>query len=312
MPTSSGAQTARSDVSLVDDYLVHLRVEAGLALNSLAAYRADLDRFLRYLRTQGLSNPTAATRATVSGFLAHLREQHLCASSTARILSSLRGFYRFAAKHSRAENPTAFIETPRRWRRLPRLLSEAEVTCLLDVPAGRSPEGRRDAAMVELLYATGLRVSELIGLEIRHVDLAAGYVRAHGKGAKQRIVPFGDPAKHKLLAYVNGARAALLGPRSSPALFVTRRGGRLTRQAFWYALRARAKRAGISRPISPHMLRHSFATHLLNHGADLRAVQELLGHANLTTTEIYTHVERERLRRLHDDLFPRKRSRRPA
>jgi integrase/recombinase XerD len=207
------------------------------------------------------------------------------------------------------EDPTLSLSVPRPWARLPRILTQSDVTRLLELPDGTKPEDKRDAAMVELLYATGLRVSELVSLELAHVNLTVGYVLAHGKGSKQRVVPLGEMARRKVDAYLTTARSALIKGRPSPHVFVTRRGGRFTRQGFWKMLRARAMRAGISKAIFPHMLRHSFATHLLDHGADLRSVQVMLGHAQISTTQIYTHVERERLKRLHTDFFPRKQRR---
>ena len=200
---------------------------------------------------------------------------------------------------------------PRPWVKLPRILTQSEVTMLLERAGGSRPEGQRDAAMIELLYATGLRVSELVNLELSQLNLAVGYVLAFGKGAKQRVVPIGDLARRKVAAYLETARSRLMKTRQSPHVFVTRRGGKLTRQGFWKLLRVRARKAGISKPITPHMLRHSFATHLLDHGADLRSVQAMLGHARISTTQIYTHVERERLKRLHSALFPRKQRRLP-
>ncbi len=203
------------------------------------------------------------------------------------------------------------LGAPRPWVKLPRTLTQNEVTKLLELVDGSRPEEQRNAAMVELLYATGLRVSELVNLELSQLNLAVGYVLASGKGAKQRVVPIGDLARRKVGAYLEMARGMLVKRRESPNVFVTRRGGKLTRQGFWKLLRLRARRAGISKPISPHMLRHSFATHLLDHGADLRSVQAMLGHARISTTQIYTHVERKRLKRLHSTLFPRKQRRLP-
>ncbi|MGH7231866.1 MAG: tyrosine-type recombinase/integrase, partial [Nitrospiraceae bacterium] len=204
-------------------------------------------------------------------------------------------------------NPMRSVEAPRRWARLPRTLTHRDVARLLDLKGrSREPEETRDAAMVELLYATGLRVSELVNLELPQLNRAVGYVLATGKGGKQRVVPIGDVAREKIDTYLLNARGVLMRNRQSPHLFVTRRGNKLTRQCFWKLLGARARQAGIAQPISPHMLRHSFATHLLEHGADLRSVQAMLGHAKISTTQIYTHVEHERLKRLHTDFFPRK------
>jgi integrase/recombinase XerD len=298
---------------LVEQYLNHLRVEGGLAVNTLEAYRRDLQKLQDFLRARNIHDPAGATHRTVSEFLGHLKRANLSPASTARCVAALRGFFRFLSRERLTqEDPTLLLSTPRPWVRLPRVLTQREVTQLLERSAGTRPEDQRDAAMVELLYATGLRVSELVTLEMPQVNLAVGYVLAAGKGAKQRVVPMGEHARQKVQAYLDEARSALMKGRMSRHVFVTRRGGRLTRQGFWKILRARARLAGITKPISPHMLRHSFATHLLEHGADLRAVQAMLGHVRISTTQIYTHVERERLKRLHSDLFPRKERRRPS
>ncbi|MEW6542323.1 MAG: site-specific tyrosine recombinase XerD [Nitrospirota bacterium] len=296
----------------IERYLTDLRVEGGLSDNTLAAYRRDLQKLQDFLALRRVRDLADVTRQTVSEFLAHLKRANLSPASTARCVAALRGFFRFLGRERvTRQNPVLSLSTPRPWVRLPKVLSQAQVTALLDYAGGSGPEDRRDAAMVELLYATGLRVSELVMLQQGQVNLAVGYVLASGKGAKQRVVPIGETARRKLEVYLEQARGALVKGRPSPYLFVTRRGGRLTRQGFWKALRARARRAGIVKPISPHMLRHSFATHLLDHGADLRSVQAMLGHARITTTQIYTHVERARLKQLHADRFPRKVRRRP-
>lgn len=292
--------------NLLDRYVSELRIEGGLARNTLESYRRDLCKFYAYLTCHGFPEPVSATRPVVIGFLAEMAQQRLAPATTTRRLSALRGFYRFLLRERLIEkNPLLNIEAPRRWLRIPRTLSQQEVEQLLDSLGGNKPEDRRDAAMIELLYATGLRVSELIELELAQVNLAVGYVLAQGKGSKQRVVPMGEIARRKATAYLELARPVFLKQRTSASLFVSRLGGKLTRQGFWKILRKRALRAGIARPISPHMLRHSFATHLLAHGADLRAVQLMLGHVRISTTQIYTHVERERLKQLHDRFFPR-------
>lgn len=298
--------------SLIERYLNDLRVEGGVATNTLEAYRRDLGKLQAYLAGMSIRDPTRVTRSMMSGFLIYLKRSNLSPASSSRCLSAVRGFYRYLCKERLAnENPLISLSGPRPWIKLPRTLTLREVTRLLDFSDGASPEEKRDAAMVELLYATGLRVSELINLELPRVNLAVGYVLATGKGAKQRVVPIGDLARQKIQVYLETARPHLIKQRESPSLFITRRGRAFTRQGFWKLLRRRARRAGISKPISPHMLRHSFATHLLEHGADLRAVQTMLGHARISTTQIYTHVERERLKRLHTEFFPRKQRRLP-
>lgn len=291
----------------IDRFLTHLRVEGGLAANTLDAYQRDLHKLRDYLLAQGLDHPGNATRASLSGFLRHLSSTGLSAASTARCMSAVRGFYRFLCQEGlAADNPTSNLGVPKAWVRLPKVLSQNEVTRLLELRDDPRPEHLRDAAMVELLYASGLRVSELVSLEMTQVNLPVGYVRVTGKGGKQRVVPIGEPARRKLIAYIEQARGKLLHHRDSSTVFVTRRGTKFTRQGFWKMLRGRARRAGIFKRIFPHMIRHSFATHLLDHGADLRSVQAMLGHNSLATTQIYTHVERDRLKRLHADLFPRK------
>lgn len=297
--------------SLVERYMNDLRVEAGLAINTLEAYRRDLQKLQFYLHAKGLRSFTGVTRQTISEFLGHLRRSNHAPSSTARCVAALRGFYRFLSKEGfMQESPMIGVSRPRPWMRLPKTLTQRDVTHLLELTDGSRPEGRRDAAMLELLYATGLRVSELVNLRLSQLNLAVGYVLAAGKGAKQRVVPMGDVARQKIRHYLDKTRGALLMKRESQHVFVTRRGRPMSRQGFWKLLRARAKQAGITTPISPHMLRHSFATHLLDRGADLRSVQAMLGHASISTTQIYTHVERARLKRLHSDLFPRKSRRR--
>ncbi len=296
--------------SHVDQYLTSLRVEGGLAQNTLAAYRRDLQKLARFLKHKGKDNPLGISKELLQGFLAYLKTTGLSPSSVSRCLAAVRGFYRFHGIEQ--ENPGIFsplTSSPKRWMRLPKVLSEAEVTNLLELPITQGPEDLRDSAMVELLYATGLRVSELIGLELAHLNLEIGYVLATGKRDKQRVVPIGDQSRNVLSRYLRDARPAFLKKKVSQSLFVTRLGRSFTRQGFWKVLQGRAQRAGITKSISPHMLRHSFATHLLEHGADLRSVQMMLGHSSITTTQIYTHVEQARLKRIHTELFPRKRLR---
>lgn len=296
---------------LLDRYLSHLRVEGGLSVNSIEAYRSDLQQFFLALSRGGLRDVRRATTAHVEAFLAEALRRGRAARSRMRYLASLRGFFRFLLdEHLVSRNPVEPLRGPAGGRVLPRTLSEQDVTALLEVRAGSRPEHQRDAAMIELLYAAGLRVSELVGLRMHDLKLDVGCVLVTGKGRKQRIVPMGDVAREKLARYVETARPAMLKGRSSAHVFVTRRGGPLTRQNFWALLRQQAKRAGIGAPISPHVLRHSFATHLLDHGADLRSVQAMLGHASVSTTQIYTHVERRRLKQVHERYFPRRLRRR--
>lgn len=295
---------------LIDQYLTNLRVEGGVANNTVEAYRRDLEKLQAYLALQGMNNPLDVP-PHLTGFLNHLRAQQLSPASVSRCLAAIRGFYRFLSmEHGAPEVLSQLPGAPRQWAKLPRTLTEAEVTALLELPTGQGLEEIRDSAMVELMYAAGLRASELISLHLSAVNLEVGYVQATGKREKQRMVPIGELARQKLAAYCRDVRPALLKGRTASALFVTRRGGGMTRQSLWNVLRRRAFRAGIHKPISPHVLRHSFATHLLERGADLRAVQMMLGHVNVATTQIYTHVEHKRLKQVHTERFPRKQRRR--
>lgn len=296
-----------SDAAVLDRYLTYVRVEAGLSRHTVSAYYTDLRQFMTMLHQQGCHDVRQAGVAEVEAFVAHATAQGRTARSRMRYLASLRGFFDFLVRENLAPaNPLAQIVGPKLGRALPRTLSEQDVTALLDWNPGTKPEQLRDAAMVELLYAAGLRVSELVGLRLAAVQVDVGCIRVTGKGSKQRVVPIGDLARAKLLVYIEQARQALLRGRVSPYVFITSRGGPLTRQNFWALLKRRAQQAGITAAISPHVLRHSFATHLLDRGADLRAVQTLLGHASVATTQIYTHVEGRRLKQVHERFFPRR------
>ncbi len=296
---------------LVERYLRQLRVEGGLAVNTLESYRRDLVRWQRYLTQHRLHISHSIPPPIIREFLTTLKSERLTTSSIARLLSTLRGWYRFLMREQLVtENPLRNAATVHRAVRLPRTLTLLEVTALLELPLRHSLEDRRDRVMLELLYATGLRVSELVRLDLAQIDLSLGCVRVLGKGAKERVVPVGQVARTMLDDYVQHVRSSLLRGRTSKTLFVTKRGQGLTRQAFWKLLRLRARRAGIRKAISPHMLRHSFATHLLEGGADLRAVQAMLGHSDIATTQVYTHVERSHLKQVHRQYFPRQRSQR--
>jgi integrase/recombinase XerD len=296
---------------LLERYLSELRIEGGLATNTLESYRRDLLRLQRYLLPHRLSIGDSIPPHTIRSFLATLKHEALAASSIARLLSAMRGWYRFLVREHLVEtSPLRDMTAAHRPVRLPKTLTHQEITALLELPARGRAEDQRDRVMLELLYAAGLRVSELVGLSLSQIDVNLGCVRVVGKGAKERVVPIGQTAVKMLVDYVEHVRPVLLKGRSSRVLFISRRGRGLTRQAFWKLLLQRARRAGISKAISPHMLRHSFATHLLEGGADLRVVQSLLGHADIATTQIYTHVEGSRLRHVHRRYFPRQRDRR--
>jgi integrase/recombinase XerD len=290
----------------IDAFCDQLWLRDGLAQASLAAYRQDLGAWATWLgqRHKALE---AADRADVEAWLADQFRAKARATSVARRLSALRRFYRLELERGAVrEDPTVRVRAPRKPRRLPKNLSERDVEALLEAPDVGTPLGLRDRAMLETLYATGLRVSELVGLKLGAISLDAGVVRVLGKGSKERLVPLGDEAVGWLERYLAGPRPALLANAKADHVFVTARRGPLTRQAFWHLVKRYGAAAGIpAASLSPHVLRHAFATHLLNHGADLRVVQLLLGHADITTTTIYTHVARERLKRLHAEHHPR-------
>ena len=287
-------------------FLAHTRVEKGLSENTLLGYSADLRRYLAHLDLLGCTDWGAVGRTEIQAHLVELTERGLSPRSQARALSAIRSLHKLlAAERITQGNPTDELDSPPKGRKLPQPLSQAECRALLAAPDPRSPAGRRDRAMLELLYATGLRVSELVSLQLNDLDLEARVLVARGKGNKERLVPVGAPAVESVKAYLAGAREALLRARRSKDLFVTPRGRRLTRQGFAKLLGRCARKAGIARRISPHKLRHSFATHLLAGGADLRAVQEMLGHADVTTTQIYTHVDTTQARRLYQRFHPR-------
>lgn len=296
---------------LVERYLTQLRVEGGLATNTVEAYRRDLFRLQQHLLMHRLRMNDVVSSQVIRSFLAALKQESLAASSVARILSAMRGWYRFLVRERVLEgSPLREVAVARRPVRLPKTLTRSEVTALLELPVRDRVEDQRDRVMVELLYASGLRVSELVGLTLSQVDLNLGCLRVVGKGTKERLVPMGQTARDLLREYLDHIRPVLLKRRSTRVLFVSRRGQGLTRQACWKLLLQRARRAGIAKSISPHMLRHSFATHLLEGGADLRAVQTMLGHADIATTQIYTHIERSRLKHVHKQFFPRQLMRR--
>lgn len=299
------AKLAEQDARLIEAFLDAQWMERGLGDLTLQAYGSDLRGLAKDLAEQGRSLFTAE-REHLLLYLSKRLQQGAKPRTTARLLSSLRRFYQYQLREGRLqEDPSALIESPKIGRPLPKSLTEEEVEALLAAPKVDEPLGLRDRAMLEMLYACGLRVSELVGLELAQVSLAQGVVRAFGKGSKERLVPMGEECVDWLERYLNNARGQLLAGRICEQVFVTRRGDAMTRQAFWYLIRRYAQQADISKHLSPHTLRHAFATHLLNHGADLRVLQMLLGHSDLSTTQIYTHVARERLKSLHADHHPR-------
>ncbi|MCC9647680.1 site-specific tyrosine recombinase XerD [Rubrivivax sp. JA1029] len=300
----AGAEAAASAAS-IDRFVDALWIEDGLAPLTLAAYRRDLTLYAGWLARRHAKRLDASREADL---LAYIAERHTATRATTanRRLTVFKRYFRWALReHLVAADPTLRLQSARQPLRVPKSLSERQVEALLAAPETDTALGLRDRAMLELMYGSGLRVSELVGLKSVHLGLAEGVLRVVGKGSKERIVPFGEEAHGWLQRYLGEARAAILGGQASDALFVTARGGAMTRQAFWLLVKKYARAAGILVPLSPHTLRHAFATHLLNHGADLRAVQMLLGHADIGTTTIYTHVARERLRQLHARHHPR-------
>ncbi|MBW2482530.1 MAG: site-specific tyrosine recombinase XerD [Deltaproteobacteria bacterium] len=291
---------------LIDQYLNYLLVEKGLSRATLASYSADVVRYQDFLDQNGVDRISETDTPLILKHLISLRNSGLGARSRARHLVSLRGLYRFAVQEKYLKHdPSKLVDLPKLSLKLPDVLAVDEVSQLINSPDTTKPLGARDAAMLELLYAAGLRVSELVNLKLQDINLEAGFVRVFGKGSKERVVPIGLPAQKKIAFYIEGARKAALKKRLSPYLFIGRAGKPLTRQGFWKLLRRYADQARIHKKISPHSLRHSFATHLLEGGADLRAVQVMLGHVDISTTQIYTHVTRKHLKDLHQKFHPR-------
>lgn len=289
-----------------DLFLHYLISERRLAENSIEAYSADIDLFLAFIRMNGKRSLNSVDISLIHSFLQHCRERYISNRSNARRVSALKSFFSFLAQQNIvSQNPFVMIDLPKSGRTLPKALSLNEVKRLLASPLKESPFTRRDSAMLYLLYSTGLRVSELIHLPLSACNITAGFVRVLGKGNKERLIPFGEQAKEKIERYLKTARPIILGGKRSNYLFVTRRGSCMTRLRFWQIIRKTALAAGIEKDISPHMLRHSFATHLLSHGADLRSVQLMLGHSDIATTQIYTHVDQDRLKNIHKKFHPR-------
>ena len=291
---------------LIDEFCDALWLEDGLARNTLEAYRSDLAQFATWLEAQQRKDLISADQADIQSYLGYQFRKKTRATSVARLLSALKRFYRYCLRQGRVKaDPTLRIDSPKLPRGLPKSMTEEDVENLLGAPRVEMALGLRDKAMLETLYASGLRVSELVTLKLGQVSQDMGVVRVVGKGSKERLVPLGEEAIAWIRQYLKEARPELLGGRAADDLFVTARGSAMTRQMFWHLLRRYAAQAGLKKPISPHTLRHAFATHLLNHGADLRVVQLLLGHSDISTTQIYTHVARERLKQLHAKHHPR-------
>ncbi len=291
---------------LIDEFLSYLSVERGLADNTLVSYKRDLGRFMEYLKEKRINSIDKVSRPLVSSFMLSEKDRGLSANSISRELACLKSFFKFLTRERKVkEDITGVIESPKLWKKLPSVINLDEVENLLKAPNVREFQGIRDRAALELMYATGMRVSELINLKMDDLNMEVGFVKCFGKGGKERIVPFGKKAKENIVRYLNKVRPVLLKKKVSNALFLTRLGKPMSRQTFWKIIKKYAREAGIKKKITPHSLRHSFATHILERGADLRVVQEMLGHSDISTTQIYTHVSKDRLKSIHHKFHPR-------
>lgn len=292
--------------TLLDDYITHLMVERNRSRATLEAYRRDLERFLKEIPLEGPRSLAALTPPDITGYMKKQRDAGLSAASTARSLAAIKGFYRYlAGLNIVASNPAETVEAPKLWKTIPQTLCVDEVDRLLCAPDKSTPRGLRDLAMLETMYATGLRVSELTSLSVKDINFEMGYLSVMGKGSKKRSVPMGETALAAIKEYRASARQKLMSGKWADALFVTRRGEPMSRQSFWKVIKRYALKAGITKDISPHSLRHSFATHLLERGADLRSVQRMLGHSDISTTQIYTHVAKSRMKEVYKKSHPR-------
>jgi len=291
---------------LLDSFLEYLSVERGLAKNTIEAYKRDLKSYIYYLRKKNIIDINSSNRAIIVAYLLQMQKSGKASSSISRTCAALRSFYQFLFReHVISEDPTIDLDTPKLEQRLPKVLNTEEVEKLLSQPDITTPLGLRDKSMLELLYATGMRVSELISLSVEDVNLETGFLRCMGKGSKERIIPVGSIALEYLKEYLSSVRKQLLNGKESKKLFFNRQGNPMTRQGFWKIIKKYSKQAGIYKKITPHTLRHSFATHLLENGADLRAVQEMLGHADISTTQRYTHLTQNRIKQIYDKTHPR-------
>jgi len=291
---------------LIDQFIHFLAVEKGLAANTLESYQRDMLAYTAYLRDHGVSDIRDSTRTHIIGYLMTLQEKGRATATLSRNMASIRAFYQFLVRDKYLDkDPSIHLETPKIEKRLPKVLSIEEVERLLDGPSLQNPAGLRDKAMLELLYATGIRVSELVSLAVGDVNLDMGFVKCLGKGSKERIIPLGSVAIHMVRQYMDTGRPQLLKDKNETALFLNHLGKQITRQGFWKIIKRYAQQVNIRTEITPHTLRHSFATHLLENGADLRSVQEMLGHADISTTQIYTHVTRTRIKDVYAKTHPR-------
>ncbi len=292
--------------ALIDDFLNFLSVERGLAVNTIHSYRRDLAKYTKYISKQNILSIDDVKREHITSFMQKEKDVGMSATSICRRLAAVKMFHRYLVRERLAkEDPTSLIETPKIWKRIPDTLSQAEVEVIIKASQGRGWQAIRDHAILEILYASGMRVSELVDLKVDNVNLDVGYIRCIGKGRKERIVPIGKRAREAVRHYLDGSRRKLIKSNFTPNLFLSRLSKRLSRQSVWKIIKFYAKKANVRKEIKTHTLRHSFATHLLEGGADLRSVQEMLGHSDIATTQIYTHVDKERLRAVHKQFHPR-------
>lgn len=290
----------------IENFISYLAVERGLANNTLIAYRRDLKKYIKYLLQKGISSVEQVAREHITQYIYHQKKTGLSTTSICRSLAAIKMFHRFLVREQLAqEDPTNLVDTPKVWQTVPDVLSQKEIELIIKVSEGKKWQRVRDNAILELFYASGMRVSELLELKMDSVNLDIGYVRCIGKGSKERIIPIGRKAREAINIYCDTVRAKLAKSNMTSHLFLSRLGRKLSRQSIWKLIKFYARKADIKKVIKPHTLRHSFATHLLEHGADLRSVQEMLGHSDISTTQIYTHVDKERLRTIHKEFHPR-------
>jgi len=293
---------------LIQEFINYISVERGLAKNTLLAYSRDLKGYVDYLATDNVKQPQAVTRERVTNFMYSLKKRGLSTTSICRALAAVKMFHRFLVRENLAkDDPTNLVETPKVWKRIPEVLSQVEIEAIIEAARGKKPQMIRDYAILELFYASGMRVSELADLKVNGLNFYVGYVRCIGKGSKERIIHIGKKSRQALAVYGQRVRPKFAAKSSTETdnLFLTRLGKRMSRQTIWKLIKDYARKAGIKKNIKPHTLRHTFATHLLEHGADLRSVQEMLGHSDISTTQIYTHVDKERLKSVHKQFHPR-------
>lgn len=292
--------------AFIGEFMNYLSVERGLAQNTLLAYRRDLTKYIDYLSQKGIKAVPEVNREHISNFMFDLKKHDMSAATIGRNLAAVKMFHRFLVRENLSqEDPTTLVDTPRLWKRVPSVLTLGEIESMIAAASGKKVQQIRDQAILEIFYASGLRVSELADLKTTSINDDAGFVRAVGKGSKERIIPLGKKAREALQKYLLRSRPQLLKGRTDDVLFLSRLGKKISRQGLWALIKFYARKANIKKTIKPHTLRHTFATHLLEHGADLRSVQEMLGHADISTTQIYTHVDKERLRSVHKQFHPR-------